>query len=571
MLVKDWISRSGIAVAILVVASGPSLASPPSYLAATSVPSSYNIGPSGFTVECWVKMRTIAPTPAARNPRVIRCINTGVVNTPSCGSSALNAWELEIAIDGHTSRHAVFGMANSGICSAVVSESVVFDGSFHHLAGTYDGTTLKLYRDGQLDGQQQCPGHQVNVQGGRLRVGNPVNGSPADIDAAFDGVVDEIRIWRVARTASEIAGNMNTELVTPYPADLVAYWKLDGNYGDEVAGNTLIPTGDDSLFAASPSSSLGSAVLISHPGDLVPGSGSAGSYCGSSPPPACSNGIDDDGDGCADMGDLGCASPDDDSEAGAGCSQCANHIDDDGDGCIDLQDPGCTGPADNSEADVACAQCANGIDDDGDGCIDLRDPGCTSATDNSEGDALCTPCSDGIDNDGDGCIDYPRDAGCGSPTDNSEAEAGCAQCANGIDDDGDGCADFPLDPGCSSLDDHSEGDAACKPSCGGPRRRITAERLGDSPLGPGLGLQGFSPNPAVGDPLVEFTLPAPVPALIEVFDVRGRRIAAQRVDGLGIGTHRVRIELGRPLGAGIYTIRLTQGDQRATTRGIVVR
>ncbi len=47
----------------------------------------------------------------------------------------------------------------------------------------------------------------------------------------YSGLMDDVRIWNVARTASEIAANMNVEL-TGGEAGLVAYWKLDEGSGD---------------------------------------------------------------------------------------------------------------------------------------------------------------------------------------------------------------------------------------------------------------------------------------------------------------------------------------------------
>ena len=71
-------------------------------------------------------------------------------------------------------------------------------------------------------------------------------------------------------------------------------------------------------------------------------------------PAACSNGIDEDGDGRIDFGsDPGCASSDDPNERSA--KQCDNGVDDDNDGKIDWRgdgtgDPHCVSLTDNNEA-----------------------------------------------------------------------------------------------------------------------------------------------------------------------------------------------------------------------------
>lgn len=89
---------------------------------------------------------------------------------------------------------------------------------------------------------------------------------------------------------------------------------------------------------------------------------------------------------------------------------CDDGIDDDGDGLVDAADPGCTDAADASEHDPALP-CDDGIDDDGDGAPDFpADLGCRDA----EWPLEDPQCSDGIENDADGWIDWDG-AGVGPP------------------------------------------------------------------------------------------------------------------------------------------------------------
>jgi probable HAF family extracellular repeat protein len=85
----------------------------------------------------------------------------------------------------------------------------------------------------------------------------------------------------------------------------------------------------------------------------------------------------------------------------ASVPSCADGIDNDGDGSADLGgDSDCRSIASDAERLPACS---NGVDDDGDGRIDVEsDPGCRSATATTES----PPCDDRIDNDGDGGIDF---------------------------------------------------------------------------------------------------------------------------------------------------------------------
>jgi hypothetical protein len=84
---------------------------------------------------------------------------------------------------------------------------------------------------------------------------------------------------------------------------------------------------------------------------------------------ACSNGVDDDGDGRADFPlDSGCTHAGDLSEA----PECGDGLDNDGDGKTDAgSDPGCFA-ASSVREDAACD---NGVDDDGDGLVDADGAG----------------------------------------------------------------------------------------------------------------------------------------------------------------------------------------------------
>ena len=189
-------------------------------------------------------------------------------------------------------------------------------------------------------------------------------------------------------------------------------------------------------------------------------------------PPACANGLDDDGDGTIDLADRGCGSPRDTDESDdPPAVQCANATDDDGDGYTDFPaDPGCASPDDDDEINdtASLPECADGEDNDRDGLIDLADPGCTSPADPREADpdGDRPQCSNQLDDDADGIVDFPLDPGCQAAGDNDEAETGVTpQCGNARDDDGDGRVDYPDDPGCAGVGDHDEADPPVTPAC----------------------------------------------------------------------------------------------------------
>gem|GEM_PF-2170912 len=112
-------------------------------------------------------------------------------------------------------------------------KTTINDGEWHHVALSYDGENWAIYVDGKADGTN---GGDPNTTDQNLKIGNlpePHNGE------YFDGTMDELRVWNVARTADEIVAHMNTEL-TGKEEGLVAYY----NFNQGVAGgdNSTVTT-----------------------------------------------------------------------------------------------------------------------------------------------------------------------------------------------------------------------------------------------------------------------------------------------------------------------------------------
>jgi hypothetical protein len=85
-----------------------------------------------------------------------------------------------------------------------------------------------------------------------------------------------------------------------------------------------------------------------------------------------------------------------------------------------------------------------------------------------------------------------------------------------------------------------------------------------------LALRASGANPTRGPLRAAFTLPAAAPATLELVDLAGRRLVAQEVGSLGVGSHVVELTPARPLVPGIYWMRLTQGGRRLTAKAVVV-
>lgn len=112
---------------------------------------------------------------------------------------------------------------------------------WHHLAVTYDGSLIQLYLDGvavsSLNGPPNLSGSVAMGSAGLL-------GIYASNLYPFNGTMDELRIWNVARTQAQIQASMNTE-IQPSTSGLTAYYKF--NQGTADGNNTSITTLTDAV------------------------------------------------------------------------------------------------------------------------------------------------------------------------------------------------------------------------------------------------------------------------------------------------------------------------------------
>ena len=119
-----------------------------------------------------------------------------------------------------TSGKAVFGHYDSiGHHSQVQSETVVQDGTWHHVVGTMEpavggGYLYRIYIDGNLDTEQVglWAVDEAPAGSGILKIAYP-NASGAD--NALNGAVDGIAIYDVALTAAQVQARFQTTRQRP--------------------------------------------------------------------------------------------------------------------------------------------------------------------------------------------------------------------------------------------------------------------------------------------------------------------------------------------------------------------
>lgn len=103
-----------------------------------------------------------------------------------------------------------------------------------HIAMAYNGSMTTFYINGQVINNQPCIPATFNIQS--TQIGGCV--MPAiGLYRYFNGRLDEVRFWNIARTQQQIQDCMDSTFCSPHPG-LLAYWQLDDASGSVIADET---------------------------------------------------------------------------------------------------------------------------------------------------------------------------------------------------------------------------------------------------------------------------------------------------------------------------------------------
>jgi hypothetical protein len=166
---------------------------------------------TAFTLEAWI------------DPRTISGRDRGIISKVG-GVNGNNGYQFAVTSD---SRLKLMFNAPGESWPFNVVQTAPLDllGQWHHVAGTYDHNTLRIYLDGALVATQVVGAKTVVNSSSSLRLGVDDNNG-----IYFDGQMSDARVWNVARTQAEIQAGMNSPL-TGNEAGLVGLWRLNDTAG----------------------------------------------------------------------------------------------------------------------------------------------------------------------------------------------------------------------------------------------------------------------------------------------------------------------------------------------------
>jgi len=125
-----------------------------------------------------------------------------------------------------TKIHAGFGDGTNW--NSFITDSVLKPEAWNHVAATFDGTSYKLYVDG-------IERFSTDDFAGKTPIANPVQ-FIGKMDNFFSGKIDDVRIWKRARTAADLFADMNRRL-GGMETDLVGYWHFEGGKATDYSRN----------------------------------------------------------------------------------------------------------------------------------------------------------------------------------------------------------------------------------------------------------------------------------------------------------------------------------------------
>ena len=160
-----------------------------------------------------------------------------IINKEQNGSGTDNGYMLRAGKNGTLN----FNLGNGSWNEINSSAGAMQKNTWYHVAGTYDGSRMRAY----INGEQIANSAKIISIKNALNVDLFIGDSQKNPKRVFNGMIDEVRIWKVARTQKQLISTMHDTLDQVYyntnDSGLVAYWKFnenEGQYSTDFSTNT---------------------------------------------------------------------------------------------------------------------------------------------------------------------------------------------------------------------------------------------------------------------------------------------------------------------------------------------
>jgi cytoskeletal protein CcmA (bactofilin family) len=185
-----------------------------------------------FTIECWVKFSDLTTAQE--------------ILLKDDDPSKDHSYTYEFGLWKNISNQIIFqvGSSTANSYTRKTSTTIVTSGTWYHLTGTVDGATLSLYINGVSEGTTTIPNpRRTDVNGNNIYFA-----SHSKMSTYFlNGILDEVRIWGIARSAVEIQSTIYGPL-NGSETGLQAYYKMNAGSGSTI--NDIKGTNNGTISSA---------------------------------------------------------------------------------------------------------------------------------------------------------------------------------------------------------------------------------------------------------------------------------------------------------------------------------
>ena len=187
------------------------------YREAVHVPTLSNITFKDFSVSFWVK--------AVPKPEPVGQIISYTNSRHTAG------WFFDMTANG-TNQGVRFVFTDTGGKLIGSPDVAIQPGTFHQITGTFNGSTIRIYSDGQFVGETKYLGRYSGNAGLPFTIGSAAYCASCN---RWSGIIDDLRIYGRALTPDQAKQIFDNPDDSSLPSK-IAHWTFDGQFND-VSGN----------------------------------------------------------------------------------------------------------------------------------------------------------------------------------------------------------------------------------------------------------------------------------------------------------------------------------------------
>ena len=197
-----------------------------------------SLGASTFTLECWFKRTGSGITTSTGSggvlaiPLITKGMAQADASTFDCNYFlGIRGSDNVLAADYEEGT----GQTSPGLNHPITGTTVIQNNIWYHVASTFDGTTWRIFLNGNLEatlvvGSNRLP-QSLSTQHAAIATALGSGGTipSGQTQGAFQGIIEEARIWNYARTQAQIQASMNQEITSG--TGLLGRWGLNDGSG----------------------------------------------------------------------------------------------------------------------------------------------------------------------------------------------------------------------------------------------------------------------------------------------------------------------------------------------------